>query len=97
MSDVRRSFFDKTFKDHEGNWGLAAAPNLPIIIWFVAMIVSFFVTGTAHTVVSTLQRGALFTWAWLELFQGVNYFRRALGLLVLIYILWSGAVHNIIL
>jgi hypothetical protein len=27
--------------------------------------------------------GSLFTWAWEELFQGVNYFRRALGFLVL--------------
>ncbi|HEY9908282.1 MAG TPA: hypothetical protein V6D18_11845 [Thermosynechococcaceae cyanobacterium] len=28
--------------------------------------------------------GSLFTWAWLELFQGVNYFRRSLGLIVLL-------------
>ncbi|MBD1942562.1 hypothetical protein H6F50_09370 [Coleofasciculus sp. FACHB-712] len=27
--------------------------------------------------------GALFTWAWQEFFDGVNYFRRALGLVVL--------------
>jgi hypothetical protein len=26
----------------------------------------------------------LFTWAWQELFQGVNYFRRSLGLVVLL-------------
>jgi hypothetical protein len=33
--------------------------------------------------------GSLFTWAWLELFQGVNYFRRAIGLGVFIAIIVS--------
>ncbi len=33
--------------------------------------------------------GSLFTWAWMELFQGVNYFRRSLGLIVLIGIITS--------
>jgi hypothetical protein len=33
--------------------------------------------------------GSLFTWAWEELFQGVNYFRRALGLLVLVSLIAS--------
>lgn len=28
--------------------------------------------------------GTLFTWAWFELFQGVNYFRRTLGFIVLV-------------
>jgi len=28
---------------------------------------------------SPLAFGASFTWAWQELFEGVNYFRRALG------------------
>ena len=97
MSDQRQSFIDKTLKDEKGNWALAAAPNLPIIVWFAAMLVSLFVTGTLHTIVATLARGALFTWAWLELFEGVNYFRRTLGLMVLVYILWSAGVHNHVL
>jgi hypothetical protein len=35
-------------------------------------------------VFSLLANGSLFTWAWMELFQGVNYFRRGLGLAVFI-------------
>ncbi len=41
-------------------------------------------SGKLHTGLVWIAFGALFTWAWLEVFQGVNYFRRALGLVVLI-------------
>jgi len=36
----------------------------------------------------------LFTWAWQELFEGVNYFRRALGLVVLIGCIASRFSNN---
>ena len=40
-------------------------------------------SGMPYALLDTVAFGALFTWAWLELFDGVNYFRRALGLVVL--------------
>jgi hypothetical protein len=40
-------------------------------------------------VLDILANGSLFTWAWMELFQGVNYFRRGLGLAVFISIIAS--------
>lgn len=97
MTDKQRTFIDKAFKDTEGKWALAAAPNLPILTWFIALLISFLVHGTLHILLATLQQGALFVWAWLELFQGVNYFRRSLGFVVLVYILWSAAHHHILL
>jgi hypothetical protein len=45
-----------------------------------------------NTGLEALAFGSLFTWAWLELFQGVNYFRRALGLGVLIGVIASRTV-----
>jgi len=40
--------------------------------------------GDLKTGVDLVAFGALFTWAWQEMFEGVNYFRRALGLVVLV-------------
>ncbi len=76
---------DKTFRDREGNIVIAQAPNPPLIVWIVSSLLSLvFTGGTIHTVLDVVATGSLFTWAWLELFDGVNYFRRGLGLVVLI-------------
>ncbi len=76
---------DRIFHDAQGNLVIAQPPNLPILVWGGAFVLKLLITnGTAHNVFDAISYGALFTWAWLELFQGVNYFRRGLGLLVLI-------------
>lgn len=89
----QQSFFDRCVKDRTGKLALAAKPNLPITTWFLARLLAWPLTGTAEAVARAVAYGALFTWAWLELFQGVNYFRRALGLVVLAGLIMS-AVHK---
>lgn len=82
---MENTFVDKTFRDNDGNIVIAQMPNLPLIVWIVTSLLALiFTSGTINTVLNVLANGSLFTWAWLELFQGVNYFRRALGLAVLI-------------
>ena len=77
--------FDKIFCDSEGEVVLAQPPNPPLILWFAASLLQLILTtGKIHTGLDAVAFGSLFTWAWLELFEGVNYFRRALGLFVLI-------------
>ncbi len=84
------TFFDKTFRDSSGQIVLAQPPNLPIIVWGVTSLLKLvFTSGEINTGLDLVAFGSLFTWAWEELFQGVNYFRRALGLLVLVGILAS--------
>jgi hypothetical protein len=79
------SLFDKTFRDQEGNIVLAQMPNLPLIMWIATTVLkSVFASGKLHLALDTIAFGALFTWAWLELFDGVNYWRRGLGLAVLV-------------
>ena len=79
------TLFDKIFRDSNGNIVIAQKPNLPLIVWIVTSILALiFTSGKINTVLDLLAYGSLFTWAWLELFQGVNYFRRTLGLVVLI-------------
>ena len=82
---MENTFLDKTFRDSDGKIVIAQMPNLPLIVWIVTSILALiFTTGKINTVLDVVANGSLFTWAWLELFQGVNYFRRALGLFVLI-------------
>lgn len=55
-----------------------------------ALALSFLpLNSNLQILVNVLAFGTIFTWAWLELFRGVNYFRRSLGLIVLMVILAS--------
>ncbi|MDM9379527.1 hypothetical protein QUB80_02275 [Chlorogloeopsis sp. ULAP01] len=90
---MKNTLFDKIFRDSDGNIVVAQMPNLPIIVWFTASLLKLvFTTSEINTVLDVLAYGSLFTWAWLELFQGVNYFRRALGLVVLVGVIASRTV-----
>lgn len=76
--------FDRVFRDSEGKIVLAQLPNPPLIGWISATLLQLiFTTGQIKLGLEAIAFGCLFTWAWEELFQGVNYFRRGLGLLVL--------------
>ena len=87
---MENTLVDKTFRDDKGKIVLGQMPNLPLIVWIVASLLSLiFTSGKTNTVLDFLANGSLFTWAWLELFQGVNYFRRALGLAVFISMIAS--------
>jgi hypothetical protein len=82
---MQNTLVNKAFRDSNGDVVIAQMPNLPLIVWIVTSILALvFTTGKINTVLDLLANGSLFTWAWLELFQGVNYFRRSLGLAVLI-------------
>ncbi|MBD2627940.1 hypothetical protein [Trichormus variabilis] len=82
---MENTLFDQVFRDSEGKIVIAQMPNLPLIVGIVASLLKIlFTTGKINLGLDLLAFGSLFTWAWEELFQGVNYFRRALGLLVLV-------------
>ncbi|MCL1495340.1 MAG: hypothetical protein M1G31_32005 [Pseudanabaena sp. Salubria-1] len=87
---MENTLLDKIFRDREGKVVLAQIPNLPLIVWIVASLLRLiFTTGKVNIGLEAIAFGSLFTWAWEELFQGVNYFRRALGFLVLIGLIAS--------
>lgn len=82
------------FKDHTGKIVLWQFPNVPLFIWLACeLLARAMQNNTWHTDIQAVGRLFLFTWAFLEVAQGVNYFRRLLGLLVLIAILIS-SVHR---
>ncbi|WP_413160436.1 hypothetical protein ACL6C3_18145 [Capilliphycus salinus ALCB114379] len=89
------NLFDKTFRDSEGNIVIAQPPNLPIIVGIITTVLQFIVpSGYLHTGLNAIAFGSLFTWAWQELFDGVNYFRRSLGLLGLIALIAARLSNN---
>ena len=82
---MENTLFNKAFRDSEGNIVLAQTPNLPIIIGIIASLLKIvFPTGQLNVGLELIAFGTLFTWAWQELFQGVNYFRRVLGAFALL-------------
>jgi hypothetical protein len=82
--------FDRIFRDDSGNIVIGQKPNLPIILWGLASLLQIiFTTGPLNTALNLFATGALLIWAGQELWQGVNYFRRGLGLLVLIGLITS--------
>ncbi|MEG4108972.1 hypothetical protein [Microcoleus sp. S13_C5] len=87
---MENTLFDRTFRDSEGKIVIAQMPNLPLSVGIVASLLKLIVTtGQINLALDLVAFGSLFTWAWEELFQGVNYFRRALGLIVLVGLIAS--------
>lgn len=85
LEGMENTLIDRSFRDSEGKLVLAQMPNLPILVWVAASSLQLILTsGKIYTGLDLVAFGSLFTWAWLELFQGVNYFRRALGFIVLL-------------
>lgn len=79
------TWFDRIFRDSEGNIVIAQMPNLPVLVGLTATFLQFIIpSGSIQTAFDWIGFGALFTWAWQELFEGVNYFRRGLGLVSLV-------------
>jgi hypothetical protein len=77
-------FINSFFKDKTGRIVIWQAPNIPIYGWAIFKTLSLAISQP------NLQKGLeqtssafLFIWAYLEFVQGVNYFRRTLGLLLL--------------
>lgn len=95
---MENTLLDRVFRDDEGNIVIAQPPNLPLIVGVVTSLLQIILnTGKINLGLELIAFGSLFTWAWEELFQGVNYFRRALGLFVLVgLIAWKMQSTNLI-
>ena len=76
---------DRWFHDEHGELAVWQLPNPPLVVWLVARFLGIFVHhGRSARLVDVVAFGALFTWSWLELFDGAAYVRRLLGLVVLL-------------
>jgi hypothetical protein len=81
------SLTDKIFKDKKGRVVIYQRPNVWLIGWAVLDIVAIFAPGkNISNTAWTAGAVVLIIWSLLEILRGVNYFRRVLGLAVLLVI-----------
>jgi len=76
--------WDRFWKDKHGKVVIWQFPNVFLIGWAVLTTLSLFFNGHIADIFSWVGSAALIIWALLEITKGTNYFRRALGLVVLI-------------
>jgi hypothetical protein len=88
LESTTATLFDLVFRDQQGNIVIAQPPNLPLIVGVTATLLQGVLpSGELQRGLDLIAFGALFTWAWEELFSGVNYFRRFLGLIGLVIVI----------
>jgi hypothetical protein len=86
----QQSLWDKIWRDRNGHVVIFQMPNVWLIAWAVLSVISLFVPrGGTQNVIWWISNIVLAVWALLELLKGVNYFRRGLGLVVLIATIMS--------
>ena len=84
MDAKGNSILTKLLEDKDGNIVLWQWPNLPLWGWGIFLLLSRLADDSELRGGFTQASSAfLFVWAYLEITQGVNYLRRAIGLLVL--------------
>ena len=85
-----QTLFDKTFRNQQGEVVLFEKPNLVILIALMAWLVQYFIyIGLVHTIARIIFLVGLSIWAVLEVGWGTNYFRRGLGLVVILFLIWE--------
>jgi hypothetical protein len=87
---MNNTLLDRLFRDGTGEIVIGQLPNLPIMIWVsVTLLKLVFKAGQVKIVLDMLAFSSLLYWSFLEITQGVNYFRRDLGIVVLITLITS--------
>lgn len=80
----KMSLWDKFWKDSQGRQGIIQPANFPLIAWAVLTIASKIMPhGSARSIVEFAAFIFLVIWSSLEAVNGVSYFRRALGFIIL--------------
>ncbi len=90
MKKVERSFWNRFWYDSTGKLSVFESPNIPLLLGLGFLALSKLAEHTSlGKTLSNLEFGLLFVWCWLEITEGNSYFRRLLGLFVLIVLLYS--------
>ena len=86
------SFWEKFWENDRGQTIIWQKPNIYLKTWAVCTVINIFLPiGWLDTILSYIGLIALIAWAALEVYSGVNYFRRVIGGLVLLILLFSRA------
>ncbi len=87
---MSRSFSHKFWEDKRGHFVVWQKPNIWLTTWFLAMVANWLLpSGWLSKSAGFISLIALVVWAVLEFTQGANYFRRLIGLLVLLLLVFN--------
>jgi hypothetical protein len=78
--------FKGLFTNKNGKVVIAQVPNPALLGWAIFLILGHLLDSEN---LKWLSSTFLFTWAFMEIYQGVSYFRRFLGAAVLLYIIFT--------
>lgn len=67
---------------------IAQFPNWQIITAALAFVVSRMSQGIIQSIATSIFFAAAIIWAYEEMYNGVNWFRRTLGSVVMLYLLY---------
>jgi hypothetical protein len=85
MKKKIQNIFDRICRDKSGKLVIIQMPNLPLAAWLVATVLTHILPyGQANFAANLIAFGAIFTWAWMEIFMGSAPIRRVLGVVVLV-------------
>jgi hypothetical protein len=65
---------------------LAQFPNAPLLVALAAGLIAMLTSGSVHAYARAAVYAGLAVWAWQELVDGANWFRRLLGAAALVYV-----------
>jgi hypothetical protein len=85
MLETLEDIWDRIWYDNKGNLVVWQRPNAWLIGWAFFTVLSLLFGGKTADIFTWIASAALIIWSMLELTKGVNWFRRALGALVLVY------------
>lgn len=80
-----QNLWDKIWRDKHGKVIIWQFPNAALWVWAGFTTLSLLFSGIISDILAWIASAGLIVWAFLEIFKGANYFRRLLGLTVLIY------------
>ena len=89
LVSAARAFQRLTQLSFPRSYPIVQFPNAPLILAFGSGLVAHHTHSHVHADAQAISYLAMAVWAYLELFQGVNLFRRLLGLAYTV----STAVH----
>lgn len=85
-----RDLWDKIWKDRHGEVVLAQIPNKWLIAWAILSLISMLSSSNrTANVFWWLSVVFLVIWSYFEIRFGVNYFRKALGVFALLFVILS--------
>lgn len=86
----QRTLWDRIWKDRQDRVVIWQNPNAWLIGWAVLTMVSLLLSrGLVADICSWAASASLIVWSFLEISRGVNYFRRVLGAVVLVFAIAS--------